>query len=111
MPFAKDGDPRWRQSLETCISGLWYISFSFPVCRYLLRAIQHALVAAGFADTDLAPGVTRILRYFARNVWKKSLLDTLQSRYQAYDSQANLRTVEDLLLSVENLALNETNDG
>ncbi|KAF7131117.1 hypothetical protein CNMCM5793_004104 [Aspergillus hiratsukae] len=111
MPFAKDGDPRWRQSLETCISGLWYISFSFPVCRYLLRAIQHALVAAGFADTDLCPQVTRILRYFARNVWKKSLLDTLQSRYPAYDSQANLRPVEDLLLSVENLALNETNDG
>ncbi|GIK05428.1 hypothetical protein Aspvir_009538 [Aspergillus viridinutans] len=111
MPFAKDGDPRWRQSLETCISGLWYISFSFPVCRYLLRAIQHALVAAGFADTDLCPEVARILRYFARSVWKKSLLDTLESRYPAFDPQNNLRTVEDLLLSVESLALNDKNDG
>jgi hypothetical protein len=81
------------------------------VCRYLLRAIQHALVAAGFADTDLCPEVTRILRYFARNVWKKSLLDTLESKYPAFDPQNNLRTVEDLLLSVESLALNDKNDG
>ncbi|GIJ86665.1 hypothetical protein Asppvi_005557 [Aspergillus pseudoviridinutans] len=111
MPFAKDGDPRWRQSLETCISGLWYISFSFPVCRYLLRAIQHALIAAGFADTDLCPEVTRILRYFTRNVWKRSLLETLESKYPAFDPQNNLRPVEDLLLSVESLALNDKNDG
>ncbi|KAF7165757.1 hypothetical protein CNMCM5623_009836 [Aspergillus felis] len=111
IPFAKDGDPRWRQSLETCISGLWYISFSFPVCRYLFRAIQHTLVAAGFADTDLCPEVTRILRYFTRNVWKKSLLETLESRYPSFDPQNNLRTVEDLLQSVESLALNDRNDG
>ncbi|GIC86071.1 uncharacterized protein Aud_002433 [Aspergillus udagawae] len=111
IPFAKDGDPRWRQSLETCISGLWYISFSFPVCRYLLRAIQHALIASGFADTDLCPEVTRILRYFSRSVWKKSLLETLEARYPAFDPQNNLRPVEDLLLSVESLDLNDSNDG
>lgn len=77
------------------------------MCRYLLRAIQHALVAAGFAETDLCPEVTRILRYFARNVWKKSLLDTLQSRYPAFDPQNSLRSVEDLLVSVESLALSD----
>jgi hypothetical protein len=81
------------------------------VCRYLLRAIQHALIASGFADTDLCPEVTRILRYFSRSVWKKSLLETLEAKYPAFDPQNNLRPVEDLLLSVESLDLNDSNDG
>ncbi|EAW12394.1 fungal specific transcription factor domain-containing protein [Aspergillus clavatus NRRL 1] len=107
IPFAKTDD-RWRRSLETCINGLWYISFSFPVCRYLLRAIQHALCAAGFVDTELSPEINRILRYFTRKVWKKSLLGSLQSQYCIiYDTQSSARTVEDLLLSVENLSLDD----
>lgn len=98
IPYMKQGDVRWSLCFDTCVSGLWHISFVFAICRYLLRALEHLLGEAGISLADLPSDAAKTLKYFRTRVWKSELQESLQSQYCiSSKDQPQSRTLESLM--------------
>lgn len=101
----------WTNIFTACVSGLWHMSPSWPLCRFLLRMIQ-LLVKSSTSSTTTVTVPAEVRAIFVEidsGIWTAELAKSLPSEYVVHQLPGHLGsrvcgsadTLENVLMALE----------